>query len=115
MNAGFNSSNCIGCGTGFLAGAAASIATTWITQRTEAVRADSEWKLRECESLYKEFIKEVSRLTIDALAHSLEKPGQLIGALRDSELHSTHVRGRDCAARAKLVAIELWNYMGGPI
>jgi hypothetical protein len=63
---------------GSLVGAAASIATTWITQRTAAVRADSEWRLRERESLYKDFITEASRLTIDALAHSLEKPDQLI-------------------------------------
>ncbi|HKM54478.1 MAG TPA: hypothetical protein VJY33_13795 [Isosphaeraceae bacterium] len=63
---------------GSLVGAAASISTTWITQRTAAVRADSEWRLRERESLYKNFITEASRLTIDALAHSLEKPDQLI-------------------------------------
>jgi len=63
---------------GSLVGAAASIATTWITQRTAAVRAASEWRLRERESLYKNFITEASRLTIDALAHSLEKPDQLI-------------------------------------
>ena len=39
---------------------------------------NSEWKLRERESLYKEFITEASRLTIDALAHSLERPDQLM-------------------------------------
>ena len=63
---------------GSLVGAAASIATTWITQRTQTIRADSEWKLRERESLYKEFITEASRLTVDALAHSLEQPDQLM-------------------------------------
>ncbi len=63
---------------GSLVGATASIATTWITQRTQTIRANSEWKLRERESLYKEFITEASRLTIDALAHSLEEPNQLI-------------------------------------
>jgi hypothetical protein len=63
---------------GSLVGATASIATTWITQRTQTIRADSEWKLRERESLYKEFITEASRLTIDALAHSLEQPDQLM-------------------------------------
>jgi hypothetical protein len=63
---------------GSLVGAAASIATTWITQRTQTLRAHSEWKLRERESLYKEFITEASRLTVDALAHSLEKPNQLM-------------------------------------
>ncbi len=63
---------------GSLVGATASIATTWITQRTQTIRANSEWKLRERESLYKEFITEASRLTVDALAHSLEQPDQLM-------------------------------------
>ena len=63
---------------GSLVGATASIATTWITQRTQIIRANSEWKLRERESLYKEFITEASRLTIDAVAHSLEQPNQLM-------------------------------------
>ena len=63
---------------GSLLGAAASIATTWITQRTQTIRAHSEWKLRERESLYKEFITEASRLAIDALAHSLEQPDKLM-------------------------------------
>ena len=42
---------------GSLVGAAASIATTWITQRTQTIRAHSEWKLRVRESLYNEFIR----------------------------------------------------------
>jgi hypothetical protein len=61
-----------------LLGAAASIATTWITQRTQTIRAHSEWKLRVRESLYNEFITEASRLTVDALAHCLERPDQLM-------------------------------------
>lgn len=63
---------------GSLVGAAASIATTWITQRTQTIRADIEWKLRERESLYKKFITEASRVAVDALAHSLERPDQLM-------------------------------------
>jgi hypothetical protein len=63
---------------GSLVGATASIATTWITQHTQTIRADSEWKLRERKSLYKEFITEASRLTIDAVARSLEQPDQLM-------------------------------------
>ena len=64
--------------TGSLVGAAASIVTTWITQRTQNVRAHLEWKLRERESLYKEFITEASRLAIDALMHSMERPDQIM-------------------------------------
>lgn len=63
---------------GSLVGATASIATTWITQRTQIIRAHAEWKLREREALYKEFISEASRLTIDAITHSLEHPDQIM-------------------------------------
>ena len=63
---------------GSLVGAAGSIATTWIAQRTQSIRANSEWKLRERESMHKEFITEASRLAVDALAHSLERPDQLM-------------------------------------
>src|SRR5438874_7962796 len=62
---------------GSLVGATASIATTWITQRTQTVRANLEWKLRERESLYTEFISEASRLAVDAMLHSLQRPDQL--------------------------------------
>jgi len=63
---------------GSLVGGVASIATTWITQRTQIIRAESEWKLRERESLYKDFITEASRLAVDAVAHSLKQPDQLM-------------------------------------
>ena len=39
-------------------GAAATIVTTWITQRTQTVRAEREAKLRDREALYGEFITE---------------------------------------------------------
>ena len=64
--------------TGSVLGAAASIVTTWITQRTESARAQLEWKLRQRETLYKEFITEASRLAIDALTHSMERPDQIM-------------------------------------
>jgi hypothetical protein len=59
---------------GSLTGEAASILTTWITQRTQAVRSQIEARLRERETLYGEFITEASRLTLEALSHSLEQP-----------------------------------------
>jgi hypothetical protein len=68
----------IAAALGSLLGAAASIATTWITQRTQTIRANTEWKLRERESQYKEFITEASRLAVDAATHSLEQPNQLM-------------------------------------
>jgi hypothetical protein len=63
---------------GSLVGATASIATTWITQRTQIIRSNSEWKLRERESLYKQFITEASRLSVDALANNLKGLDQLV-------------------------------------
>jgi hypothetical protein len=59
---------------GSLVGAAASVATTWITQRRQSMREYAAERLRERESLYGEFITEASRLVVDALAHSLERP-----------------------------------------
>ena len=64
----------IAAALGSLLGAAASIGTTWITQRTQTARAQTEGKLRERESLYGEFITEASRLTMEAMSHSLEQP-----------------------------------------
>ena len=63
---------------GSLVGAAATIVTTWITQRTQRVRAQLEGKLRSREALYGEFITEASRLTVEALGHSLERPDTFV-------------------------------------
>jgi hypothetical protein len=63
---------------GSLVGAAATIVTTWITQRTQSVRAEREGKLRNREALYGGFITEASRLTVEALSHSLEQPDTFV-------------------------------------
>ena len=63
---------------GSLVGATASLGTTWISQRRQSIRATAEWKLRERESLYKEFIMEASRLFGDAMVNSLDRPDQLV-------------------------------------
>ena len=65
-------------GFGSLFGAAASIATTWITHRSQSKRAYAEWKQHEREALYKEFITEASCLAIDALLHSMERLDPII-------------------------------------
>jgi hypothetical protein len=64
----------IAASCGSLVGAAATIVTTWITQRTQTLRAEREVKVRDREALYGEFITEASRLIVDAASHSLEKP-----------------------------------------
>src|SRR5579859_4709790 len=68
----------IAAGLGSMAGASATIVTTFLTQRTQSVRANTEWQLRVRASLYGEFITEASRLSVDALAHSLDRPDQLV-------------------------------------
>jgi hypothetical protein len=51
---------------------------TWRHPRTQMVRAEKEERLRERQALYGEFITEASRLTVDALSHSLEKPETMV-------------------------------------
>ena len=63
---------------GSLVGASASIVTTWISQRAQSARANVEWKMREREALYKDFIMEASRLSADAMMTSLDRPDQLV-------------------------------------
>jgi hypothetical protein len=63
---------------GSLVGAAATIVTTWITQRTQRAHAEREEKLRNREALYGEFSTEASRLTVEALSHSLERPDTFV-------------------------------------
>ena len=63
---------------GSLVGAAATSVTTWITQRTQRVHAEREGKLRDREALYGEFSTEASRLTVEALSHSLERPDTFV-------------------------------------
>ena len=63
---------------GSLVGAAATIVTTWITQRTQRARAERDKQLHNREALYGEFITEASRLTVEALGHSLERPDTFV-------------------------------------
>lgn len=63
---------------GSLVGTAASIVTTWISQRAQSARASAEWQMREREALYKDFIMEASRLSAHAMMNSLDRPDQLV-------------------------------------
>jgi hypothetical protein len=63
---------------GSLVGAAATIVTTWITQRTQTVHNKQEQTLRHNEVLYGEFITEASRLSVEALSNSLERPDTFV-------------------------------------
>jgi hypothetical protein len=65
-------------GFGSMLGASASIITTWLGHRNKARRAYAEWRQREREALYKEFITEASCLAIDALIYSMERHDPII-------------------------------------
>ena len=62
---------------GSLAGASASISTTWMTQRNQRIRERARAELRRRETLYADFITETARLTADAFDHSLDRPETL--------------------------------------
>jgi hypothetical protein len=86
-------------------GAAASISTTWITQRTQIGRGERERKVRDRESLYGEFITEASRLSVEALRNSLEEPETLVklygilGRIRLVAAESVLEAGEACCRR----------------
>jgi hypothetical protein len=63
---------------GSIVGGAATVTTTWINQRTQTVREQTQARLRERERLYGELITEASRLAVDAVSHSLETLEQLV-------------------------------------
>ncbi len=52
-----------------MSGAAAAIATTWISQKSQTVRERAKWETRKRETLYGDFITEASRLIADAFDH----------------------------------------------
>jgi hypothetical protein len=62
---------------GSLVGASATIATAWLTQRTQARRASLEAEIRKREALYGEFIAEGSKLLIESMDHKLDDPERL--------------------------------------
>jgi hypothetical protein len=68
----------IAAACGSLVGAATTIITAWITQRTQKAHTEREAKLRNREALYGEFVTEASRLTVEALSHSLEQPDTFV-------------------------------------
>ena len=63
---------------GSLVGGSASVATTWIAQKTLSKRELAREELRKREALYGEFIGECAKLFMDAFAHNLEKPETLL-------------------------------------
>jgi len=85
---------------GSLVGGSASVATTWMAQRTMSKRELAREELRKREALYGEFIGECAKLVMDAFTHRLEKPETLL------PLFALINRIRLCASRKVLAEAE---------
>jgi hypothetical protein len=64
--------------TSLFVGGTATVASAWITQKTLNKRELIRVEVGKRETLYGEFIGECSRLLVDALTHTLEKPETLL-------------------------------------
>jgi hypothetical protein len=63
---------------GSLVGGSATVATTWITQKTAIRRELVQLELRKREALYGEFIGECAKLLMDAFTHTLDAPDKML-------------------------------------
>jgi hypothetical protein len=63
---------------GSVIGGSASVATTWMAQKTLNKRELVRDEIRKREALYGEFIAECTKLFMDAFLHTLEKPEVLL-------------------------------------
>ena len=86
---------------GSLVGGSATIATAWVTQKTQSRRELAAAEIRKRELLYTEFIDECSKLAIDALDHTLDDHHKGFSRLRASESYQAHiVRRGGCRRRS---------------
>ena len=85
---------------GALVGGSASIATAWLTQRSQSIRELVRDEVHKRETLYGEFVGECARLLMDAFTHELEKPETLLQA------YALINRIRLCASPAVLAEAE---------
>ena len=85
---------------GALVGGSASVATTWMAQKTMSRRELAREELRKREALYGEFIGECAKLFMDAFTHNLEKPESLL------PVFALINRVRLCASREVLAEAE---------
>lgn len=83
-----------------MAGGSATIATAWLTQRTEGRRAAIDAEIRKREQLYAEFISEGAKLLVEGLERDFESPAHLY------PLHAILNRIRLRSSKAVLAAAE---------
>src|SRR4029077_19191592 len=63
---------------GSLLGGSASVATSWVTQRTSSKRKEFHSELTRRETLYGQFINECSARALDSLENTLDKSERLL-------------------------------------
>jgi hypothetical protein len=63
---------------GSVAGASATVATAWVTQRTANKRQLLQAEIGTRQALYGEFVSACAGLLLDAFVHALEKPETLL-------------------------------------
>jgi hypothetical protein len=85
---------------GSLVGGGATVATTWVTQKTLTRRELIQRELHSREALYGEFIGESAKLLIDAFTHPLDAPDKLL------PLYALLNRIRLCASQPVLAEAE---------
>ena len=81
---------------GSLSGGSASVAPTWITQKTLNKRERMRAEVEKREALYGEFINECSKRVMDSLERNLDKPETLLS------IYALLNRIRLCASDAVL-------------
>jgi hypothetical protein len=81
---------------GTLCGGSASVATAWVTQKTQNKRERIRAEVKKREALYGEFINECSQRVMDSLARNLDKPETLLS------IYALLNRIRLCASEAVL-------------
>jgi hypothetical protein len=85
---------------GSVVGLSASVATSWVAQRTQARRLSIDAEIKKREALYAEFITECSKLAIDALDHSLEQPDKILS------IYALGNRIRLCSSESVIAAAD---------
>lgn len=85
---------------GSLVGGAATVAATWVTQKTSGKGELLRMEIRRREALYGEFISECSARVLDSFDHHLEKPETLLSS------YALLNRIRLCASNAVLAETE---------
>ena len=63
---------------GSLIGGSATVATTWVSQRTATSRELLRDEMRKREALYGEFVAECARILMDAFGNALDNPDRLL-------------------------------------